>query len=184
MLQEFQKFGRDLFLTGLNNSHSGNLSVRREDKIVITRRGSMLAHLAPGDLVTTALEAEDANTSLASSEIEVHRAVYQNTSALAVVHAHPVHAVALSLTDDEILPVDAEGQYLLSRVPVLPVARAIASEEVALKLPELLKTSKIAVVRGHGSFAAGHTLEGAFQLTTSLENACRIICLTRILNNK
>jgi len=178
MLEDFQRIGRDLFLTGLNNSHSGNLSVRRGDRIVITRRGSMLGHLEEKDLIETGLEKNDGNTVLASTEIGVHRAIYRGTSTLAVVHAHPVHAIALSLMENEIIPVDAEGAYLLQKAPVLAVEKTIGSSEVAEKLPGLLKEHKIVVVRGHGSFAAGQTLEEAYQWTSCLENVCRIIHLT------
>lgn len=184
MLKDFQRFGRDLFLAGLNNSHSGNLSVRCGDRIIITRRGSMLGHLEKNDLIETGLLKNDENTALASTEIGVHRAIYRGTSNLAVVHAHPVHAIALSLLEDEILPIDSEGKYYLHRIPVLGVEQTIASKEVEEKLPGLLKEYKIAMVRGHGSFAAGQTLEEAYKWTSSLENACRIIYLTRTLKGE
>lgn len=184
MLKDFQRFGRDLFLTGLNNSHSGNLSVRCGDRIIITRRGSMLGHLEKNDLIETGLLKNDENTALASTEIGVHRAIYRGTSNLAVVHAHPVHAIALSLLEDEILPIDSEGKYYLHRIPVLGVEHTIASKEVEEKLPGLLKEYKIAMVRGHGSFAAGQTMEEAYKWTSSLENACRIIYLTRTLKGE
>jgi L-fuculose-phosphate aldolase len=181
MLKDFQRFGRDLFLAGLNSSHSGNLSVRRGDKIIITRRGSMLGNLAEQDIIETGLQKNDGESGLASTEIGVHRSIYTGTSALAIVHAHPVHAVALSLLEDQIIPVDAEGAYLLKRIPVLAAANPIGSKELEENLPPLLKEYKIALVRGHGSFAAGQKLEEAYQWTSSLENACRIIYLNRTL---
>lgn len=184
MLKDFQRFGRDLFITGLNNSHSGNLSIRCGDRIVITRRGSMLGHLGKNDLIETGLDKNDENTTFASTEIGVHRAIYKGTSALAVVHAHPVHAIALSLLEDEINPIDSEGNYLLHKIPVLSAENTIASKEVEEKLPGLLKEYKIVMVRGHGSFAVGHMLEEAYQWTSSLENVCRIIYLTRTLKGE
>lgn len=181
MLKDFQRIGRDLFLTGLNNSHSGNLSVRYGDRIVITRRGSMLGHLEERDLIETGLEKNDGNIILASTEIGVHRAIYKGTSALSVVHAHPVHAISLSLLEDEIIPIDSEGAYLLHKVPVLSAERTIGSRELEERLPGLLREFKIVMVRGHGSFAAGQMLEEAYQWTSCLENVCRIIYLTRTL---
>ncbi|OPY58414.1 MAG: L-fuculose phosphate aldolase [Pelotomaculum sp. PtaU1.Bin035] len=181
MLKYFQEVGRDLFLTGLNNSHSGNLSVRKGDRVVITRRGAMLGRLEGKDLINISLEKKDSNISLASRESGVHRAIYKETSALAIVHAHPVHAIALSFLEDEIIPIDAEGAYLLHKIPVLSVGQPIGSRELEKKLPGLLKENRIVVVRGHGSFAAGQVLEEALQWTSSLENVCRIIYLTRTL---
>lgn len=179
MLKDFQLVGRDLFTAHLNNSHSGNLSARKGSNIVITRRGSMLEHLEEEDLIFTGLENDDQNTPLASTEIRVHRSVYMGTPALAVVHAHPPHAVALSLLENIIVPVDAEGLYYLPEVPVLNPTETIASKELEEILPPVLRKYKVAVVRGHGSFAAGQTLEEAYKWTTSLEHSCRILCITK-----
>lgn len=184
MLKDFQLVGRDLFAAHLNNSHSGNLSARKGSSIVITRRGSMLGHLEEEDLIFTGLENDDQNTPLASTEIGVHRAVYRGTPALAVVHAHPPHAVALSLLLDQIIPVDAEGLYLLGKIPVLSPKETIASRELEGILPGVLREYKVAVVRGHGSFAAGQTLEEAYKWTTSLEHSCRILCITTYLGGR
>lgn len=182
MLNDFQRFGRDLFLAGLNSSHSGNLSVRFGDRIVITRRGSMLGQLeVERDLIETGLEKNDSNVILASTEVGVHRAIYRGTSALAVVHAHPVHAITLSLLEEEIIPLDSEGAYLLHKVPVIGSKHTIGSRELEEKLPIMLRKYKIVIVRGHGSFAVGQMLEEAYQWTSCLESVCRIIYLIRTL---
>ncbi|WP_287155639.1 aldolase [Candidatus Solincola tengchongensis] len=182
MLEQFSFFGRELFLQGVNSSHSGNMSVRVGDRIFITRRGSMLSHLKEGDLVETGLQDDDSHITLASTEIKIHRAIYRETSALAVVHAHPPCAVALSLLEDEIRPVDTEGIYYFKVVPVLGADLTVGSDEVAEKLPLLLQNYKIAMVRGHGSFAVGQMLEEAFQWTSSLEASCRALLFYRLLS--
>jgi L-fuculose-phosphate aldolase len=184
LLEDFKKIGRALFECGLNSSHSGNLSVRYGDRIVITRRGAMLGHLEERDLIETGLMKNDSNIILASTEIGVHRAIYKGTSALAIVHAHPVHAIALSLLEDQIIPVDSEGAYLLHKVPVIGAEHTIGSKELENSLPPLLSEYKIVMVRGHGSFAVGQMIEEAYQWTSSLEHACRIICLTRNLQGE
>jgi len=45
ILSQFQTVGRDLFSQGLVSSHGGNLSIRLGDRLIITRRGSMLGNL-------------------------------------------------------------------------------------------------------------------------------------------
>ncbi|PKM82617.1 MAG: fuculose phosphate aldolase [Firmicutes bacterium HGW-Firmicutes-14] len=184
MYREFSRIGRDLFIQGLNSSHSGNMSVRLGDRLVITRRGSMLGSLEEKDLVETGIEKNDSHITLASTEIGVHRAIYRNTPALAIVHAHPVYATALSLVDDEIIPIDSEGQYMLHRIPVIGLEHTVGSEEAARILPEYLREYKIVMIRGHGSFATGQLIEEAYQWTSSLENICRIIYLTRTLKGE
>lgn len=179
MYEMFRDIGRDLYLGGLVSSHAGNMSVRLGDRILITRRGSMAGRLKPGDLIETGLHSDDAMVTLASSELIVHRAIYQHTSALAIVHTHPPHATALSLTEDAIVPVDSEGSYLLHRVPVVTAKRTIGSSEVADLVGPALKDHKVVMLRGHGSFAVGEMLEEAFMLTSSLEFSSRILYLVR-----
>jgi L-fuculose-phosphate aldolase len=181
MLEQFRQFGRELFLQGVNSSHSGNISVRMGDRVLITRRGSMLANLTERDLIETGLEEDDSHIVLASTEIKIHRAIYRNTSALAIVHAHPPITIALSLAADEIHPIDTEGIYYFKTVPVISTELTVGSDEVAEKLPPVLQNYKIAVLRGHGSFAVGQMLEEAFQWTSSLEATCKVIYYARQL---
>ncbi len=181
MLEQFRKFGRELFLQGVNSSHSGNISVRMGDRIVITRRGSMLSDLSERDLIETGLEEDDSHIVLASTEVKIHRAIYRATSALAVVHAHPPAAVALSFTGDSIRPIDTEGIYYFKSIPVIATELTVGSDEVAEKLPPVLADYKVALLRGHGSFAVGQMLEEAFQWTSSLEATCRVILFARML---
>lgn len=177
MYDEFAKFGRDLFLSHLISSHGGNMSVRVGDRIMITRRGSMLGNLTKQDIIETGLEKNDSWIVLASTEIGVHRAIYNATSALAIVHAHPLHGIALSLTRDEIIPIDSEGSYLLHKVPVVATQHTVGSQEVEKVIPEVLKSYKIAMLRGHGSFAIGQFLEEAYQWTSAFEASCQAIYL-------
>lgn len=184
MLEWFQLVGKDLFLAGINNSHSGNLSLRKEKTLLITRTGAMLAHLQEQDIIETNLYTEDEYARYCSVELPVHKAIYQNTEAQAIVHAHPVFATATSLVENIITPIDAEASYLLGEVPVLKVDQTIGSQDVAEQLPVLLRDHKIVVVRGHGSFAVGKDLEEAFKYTNSLENACKIAYYAKMLVNK
>lgn len=161
--------GRDLFLRGLISSHAGNMSVKVGRTIHITRRGSMLGRLRQEDMVDVDIEKTDAHVLMASSELVVHRAVYRNTSALALIHAHPPYATLLSMMQDEIIPIDSEGSYLFKKVPVIAVEKTIGSEEAANIVSEALRDYKVVMMRGHGSFARGDMPEEAYMFTSSLE---------------
>lgn len=184
MYEDFIKIGRDLFLQGVISSHGGNMSIRVGDRILITRRGSMLGNLSKEDIIETGLEENDSGIVLASTEIGVHRSIYKETSALAVVHAHPVMATVVSLIEDEIVPLDSEGSYLLHKVPVVSTEQTVGSKEVERVVPQMLKKYKIVMLRGHGSFARGELLEEAYQLTSCLENVCKIIYYSYPLKEK
>lgn len=183
-LRDFQTVGHDLFVSRLNNSHSGNLSIRMNRMMAITRSGSMLHRLEHGDIVETLIDGEDAETPRASRERPVHRAIFMNTNAQAIVHAHPPQLIALSFTTDKFMPVDAEGRYFFTRgIPVVEVTNAIASDEVAAKISPLLREFPIVVVRGHGTFAIGQTLEEGFHYTSSLEHSAMIAFVYRVNSN-
>ncbi|MGB4593101.1 MAG: class II aldolase/adducin family protein [Coriobacteriia bacterium] len=175
LIAEFRKIGRDIFVAGLITSHGGNLSVRQGDRIVITRRGSMLGRLTEDDIVETGMEPGD--DALCSREIVVHRAIYAATDALAIAHVHPVHTIAWSMRADEIVPEDSEGLYVLGRVPVVTAEQTIASPEAGELLARALKDHPVAVLRSHGPFAKGASLEEAFYHVSALEASAQVLDL-------
>jgi L-fuculose-phosphate aldolase len=181
ILSQFQSVGHDLFSRGLVSSSSGNLSIRLGDRIIITRRGSNLGCLKEHDLIETGISKNDRNTPLASVELPVHRTIYQTTPALAVVHAHSPHAVALSLTETGIVPNDTEGLSIAARVPVLGWHMEVKPGGLADIIAKALMQCRIVMVHGHGSFAIGQLLEEAHNYTTTLEESCRVICLLKSL---
>lgn len=179
MLEEFKRIGKYLFQEGLVDSHGGNLSLRQGDKIYITRRDVMLGEIKEGDIVEVGMSKGE-NDELASRELSTHRAVYRETKAEAIVHAHPPNAIAISITDNKIVPQDAEGIYLFKAAAIVRAHQPIGSEEVARLLPSFLQgINVVAVVKGHGSFAIGKSLEEAYKYTSSLENSCHVLVAMR-----
>lgn len=175
----FRDIGRDLYVQNMISSHGGNLSVRLGDRVVIKRRGAMLGNLKPQDLIETRLDKNDSGVALASTELLVHRTVYMNTPALAICHCHPRTAIAFSLSRDEIVPIDNEASYLLKKVPIVMEEFASGTPQMANKVADALKNYKIIMLRGHGSFATGQTLDEAFFWSSTLEEACQIMLYTR-----
>jgi L-fuculose-phosphate aldolase len=178
-LNQFQNVGRSLFNRGLISSQSGNLSIRMGDKLIITRRGCNLSNLEEKDLIETGINKNDRVTPLASVELPVHRAIYQNTHARAIVHAHPTHATALSMTVKEISSSHLENFCGLGCVPVVGWGMDTKAGNLAEIIAESLKDHRITVVYGHGTFAVGQLLDEAFNCTTGLEEACEIICIMK-----
>ncbi len=180
ILSQFQSVGRDLSNRGLVSSHSGNLSIRLGDKIVITRRGSQLGRLEENDLIETGITRNNRATPLASVELPVHRAIYKQTAAQAIVHAHPPYAVALSLTETEIIPTN-EWLPVIGHVPVLGWNMEIKPGGLAEVIAQALKEHRIVMAHGHGSFAIGQLLDEAYSFTTVLEEGSKVSCLLKSL---
>jgi L-fuculose-phosphate aldolase len=178
----FRDIGRDLYVAGMVSSHGGNISVRYGDRVIIKRRGAMLGQLKPHDLIETGLEKNDSGVALASTELIVHRAIYKATPALAVLHCHPRTAIAFSLSRDEIVPIDNEASYLLKKVPVVTEEFPSGTPEMANKVAAALQSYKIIMLRGHGSFATGQTLDEAFHWSSTLEEACDIALKAKLIN--
>lgn len=179
MFEQFAWVGADLYASGAISSHGGNMSVRLpNDRILITRTGSMLGHLTADDVIETSLSAcDDAADAECSVELVVHRAIYAATRAQAIVHAHAIHTVVRSLLDDTIVPLDSESKARLVDVPVVESATTIGSAEAGAKLAHALKNRRVAVLRGHGPFAIGEDLEDAYQAISCLEASCAILDL-------
>ena len=175
IFRDFERVGRALFIAGLQNTHSGNMSIRVGKKMIITTRGSMLGFLRPEDLVEVPVEGVSRMVAIASTEAHLHAAIYRETDALAVIHAHLVAATALTLIYDEIIPIDVEGAYHTRRIPSLEFEFASGSDELAKEVPKYLKDYPIVMIKGHGAIAVGDTLEEAAFYCSSVENSAKII---------
>jgi L-fuculose-phosphate aldolase len=175
MWQEIAKYGRKLVERGLVESNFGNISIRAGDKMLITRSGAALDEITENNVVEVDIRNTSSLDIIASSETVVHREIYRQTSALAIIHAHCQFSVVESLLAGPagaILPVDSEGQYFLGNIPV--VGGGIGSRELSENLANALSRYRGAVVYSHGTFAIGRTLGDAYIVTTQLEHSCKI----------
>jgi len=182
----FQQVGADLFAAGLASATSGNYSVREREGFWITRSGVQKAHLSPEDVVFLPLRSDPEKGSGASVEWVIHRAIYEQTDATAVVHAHPRYAIALSFHHDSIVPIDLEGRYYFEQIPVVAPKTLSATQEAADAVARALQHHPACLVRGHGAFirsnlsAPESALLQAYSLMTSLEEACQVLFLERL----
>lgn len=106
------------------------------------------------------------------------------TLSLPIIHAHPRTAITLSLSRDEIIPIDNEGSYLLRKIPVVMVELASGSTEMVEAVSEVLRGYKIIMQRGHGCFSIGQTLEEAYHWVSALEEASNIILESSLLGEE
>jgi L-fuculose-phosphate aldolase len=169
---DFERIGKRLVAEHLIGGNFGNMSIRKGDEgFFIKRSGTYLDN--PGELVFVPMEGTAPKE--ASSEYRVHRKVYQTRPCMAVVHAHPPHAVALSLVFDEIIPQDSGGEMFC---PIIPVVQGSPGTDVlAMRVAEGLAHAPVVIARGHGTFAAGKTLDEAYTFTSLAEHSCRVLTL-------
>ena len=163
---------------GYNDSHSGNISGRDGNTVWITPTGACADTLEAKDFISCSLD--EAIPQGASGDANLHLAVYrENPDAQAIIHSHCPHAVALTLGGEDFIPADFEGQLYFPRVPVVSVPYELYFEEAAARVAATLAEYPICIVRGHGVYAWGETLNLAYKWTCSLELSAKTAFISR-----
>jgi L-fuculose-phosphate aldolase len=174
-LVQYYRWLRDY---GYNDSHSGNASVREGDFLWVTPTGAFAQLLKPHDLIACPLDGD--MPAGASLDAALHRGVYlANPRVGAVLHSHGAYTVAATLDGADFLPADFEGRHYFPRVPVVDVAYDDYWQEAPRRVAEVLREFPVVVVRGHGVYAAGETLERAYKWTCSLELSAKTAVIAR-----
>ena len=172
-LEDLIRFGKKVVDRGLASAHAGNISKRIGNAMLISMHGSMLDELEE-KIVEVPLAPPDPLDRIASSELPMHRAIYQQTEAMAVFHGHGRFSIIESLTTEaeHISPRDSESAYYLPVIPIIDGASG--TEELGYAAAEALKTCRGALIRGHGVVTKGATVEEAYAMLAIVEQACHI----------
>ncbi|MFA5104083.1 MAG: class II aldolase/adducin family protein [Candidatus Margulisiibacteriota bacterium] len=184
MFERFKKAGEILFAAGCNDSHSGNISMRQDGKLIITSRLAMLSSLNKEDLVEAAVEGTSPTDGISSRDLPIHRAIYAGSKNLAVIHAHLPNALALCVTENKILPQDAKGQIFFPQGLSIIKPRQMSDAEEILKLIMSSSLNSIpyaAVIKGYGVFAAASSIELALEVITSLELSSKVWLASKLV---
>lgn len=172
-MSTFSEVGSDLYRLGLVSSHGGNLSVRVGHEMWITGTGTMLGRLRERHISLVKPDGSFEGPA-PSSDTMLHSAVYALGGAQAVVHAHPHHAIAMTLDGGTFVPPDFEGEHFLQDVPVIPQG----PNQVA-QVASALQSRLVVMLQGHGAYARGQTLWEALHWITALEESAHIAWLRR-----
>jgi L-fuculose-phosphate aldolase len=175
---EIARFGRKVVQSGLTGSRFGNISVLLGNDILITRTGSMLDDLDESQIINVDLRAPCPNDRIASTETCVHRAIYNKTGTLAVIHTHSPFAVTLSLLKEEVEPIDSEGKYFLGTVPV--VEGDFGTDALSKSVSSALSMHNACIAKGHGVFAAGKSLDEAYAFACMAEHSSKVRYLVNV----
>src|SRR5258708_5881217 len=163
--------GRRLYARGLINGGEGNLSCRLGPRrLLCTPAGVNKGFLAEDQLVVTDLEGASLHElRKPSSELLLHLACYEERAeCLAVVHAHPPHAVALTLAGEELLSCMPEAVTALGEVPTARYATP-GTERVAEAVRPLLGKADCVLMERHGALAMGFGHRAPFDACDKME---------------
>lgn len=178
---QLQEAGERAWRRGLADGYNGNLSLRQGEAMIITVSGSAKGRLRPGDLVAVDLASgQTLGPGRASTEAALHRAVYAaQPKAQAVVHVHPPHLLALSLTNsrDDLLSLPLfEAQHWAKQMVRLP-ARRPGTEDLAKQVGRASVGYPALFMDNHGLVCWGRDVFEALSLAEELEGLARIACL-------
>ena len=195
--RRFKAIGTALMRVNLNNTHSGNMSLRDPDdpgRFYVTASGSQCGALTPGDIVSVRFsDLGWEGTTRPSSETNTHRRVLRLPKVNACVHCHSVVSTLASFDSPEqpvlltrlapehdgdtrcfFQPVDFFGAGLLGTVPVGIYRNPVGSAEMEQRIPRHLGESPVTIVAGHGPFARGRSLAACLHILSILENSAAL----------
>lgn len=159
---------RELASQGVALAGAGNVSVRSEDNVLITRAGMRFETAEADDITVVTLAGDVVDGARPSSETGLHLEVYQRSAATAVVHTHGRSSVAVGLVCDEMPLVHYNLLRLGGRIPTIPY--------LLFGSPELAEAVGSAVARGHGTVLLRN--HGAVSCAQTLAEAVEHACLT------
>ena len=110
------------------------------------------------------------------SEVFIHSEIFKvRPDVQAIIHAHPVHAVALSATGQAVLPISQPAASFYYGVPYYTdTIDLIRSADMGAGVAKALGSCKAVLMRNHGVAVVGRSIAEAVILSLALENACQI----------
>jgi ribulose-5-phosphate 4-epimerase/fuculose-1-phosphate aldolase len=196
IFEKFQIVGQALMRVNANNTHSGNLSMREpenEDIFYITASGSQGGNLTPRDIVPVRFSGVSWGDARASSESNIHRKILSIPGVNASIHCHFIASTIVAfdsrekqiflryLGDDEqgkeeflFQPVDLFGAYIAGGVRVGTYKQPVGSAEMEERICKYLAEEPLTIVRGHGPFVRGGSLEECLYRLGVLEGSATV----------
>jgi L-fuculose-phosphate aldolase len=180
--EEIVRFGRQLHEDGFVAATDGNLSVRLDERrILTTPTGMSKRHLKSADLVTVDLDGTQlGGRRMPSSELGMHLLIYRlRPDVRAIVHAHPPTATGFAAAG---LPLD---QPLVCEVVVglgsIPLAEygTPGTPELAESLSRYVRDYDAVLMANHGVVTYGEDLHHAYMKMETVEHFAKIALVTR-----
>jgi len=188
IFEKIRAVGRVLLAVDLENSHSGNISMRwvddeGVDRIAITATGSMKGDLTPDKVCYPTLSETNFGYFKASTETDIHAKVLELPGVSACVHAHTKLATVVTMEDAPgpkqnprplFTPLDPLGARYLGQVTVDWFKVASGSAEMTETLPARLADAPLTMIQEHGAIARGKTLEEALFYLCVMEHSGQV----------
>jgi len=165
-------------------ARDGNVSVRLPDgTFLMTPSGCCKGTVAEDELVRVDMSGRALDGGRKpTSEVVMHIAAYRERPDVnAVVHAHPITAVAFSIAGISLAQcVVPETVIVFGQIPTAPYATA-TTPDMATAIEPIVRTADAIVLDRHGSLTLGRDVFDAFYKLEMLEHAAKITHAARML---
>ncbi len=163
--------------SGINTGTSGNLSARIDGGMLITPSAVDYNVMHPADLVIVSTAGQWAEGARPSSEWRFHRDIYAAyPEAEAIVHAHPVHCVALAALHR---PIPAY-HYMVAIAGGADIRCAdyatFGTQELSDRVVEALAGRRACLMANHGLVCYGESPADALALAIEVEHLAHGYC--------
>ncbi len=181
--EELKKYGRLAGDKNMTPGISGNMSVRIDDKILITTSGSANAYLEDDELVLIDFDGNlIEGTKKPSSEKMLHVEYYkQRPDIKCILHMHSPYlstfAACQKALDSPIMP---ENIFYFGKIPLAEYGLPSSSDLVE-KTAKYFKDFNVILMANHGMISAGKTIKEAYLNLELAESYAQVILQTEIL---
>ena len=168
-------------LARLTPGRTGNLSVRQGDAVAITPSGVPYDDIEPEDVPVVGLDGTRmAGTWAPSSETPMHRHIYREFDAGAIVHVHSPWATTLAVLRQPLPPVHYMIALAGDRVPVTDYA-TYGTEALADNAVEAMEEadSDACLLANHGLVVKAADATAAIEVAETVESVARVYCQAR-----
>ncbi|MET0699094.1 MAG: class II aldolase/adducin family protein [Mycobacterium sp.] len=165
---------RELAGHGVALAGAGNVSVRSDDRVLITRGGMRFETAESGDITVVTLDGEVIDGARPSSETGLHLGIYRRSAAQAVVHTHGRSSVAVGLVCDEMPLVHYNLLRLGGRIPTIPYL-LFGSDELAEAVGDAVAQGfGTVLMRNHGAVSSARSIDEAVEHACLTEWVCEV----------
>jgi methylthioribulose-1-phosphate dehydratase len=194
--ENFRRVGDAIRRVNGNNTHSGNLSAidpNDPDQFYATASGSQIGALILRDIVPVRFSEVSWGDGRASTESNIHRRVLSLPGVKACIHCHHILSTVMSfdscesqlflryMGDDSkgnqefiFQPVDIHGASILGGVRTGTYEQPVGSIEMETRIPKYLAGGPITLVKGHGPFTRGTSLEDCLRHLSVFESSATL----------
>ena len=168
---------------GFTSGSEGNVSAKLSDgSLLITPSSLMKGFLEPHHIAHVDMQGQVLDDGpKPSTEVGIHFVAYEERPDVrAVCHAHPPHAVALTIAGIDLqMPIIPEAVVSIGGIPTAPFGIP-GTPDLAETIREIVRCSDTMVMKNHGSVTLGSNLIDAYKKLDMLEHTAHILWLAHM----